>query len=151
MLKKSLFIPIIFTLISCTTTLEQNVDPTYFYGEVDSNFSGHAVVRSTGYIYVGELKNGLKHGFGISYHKDGLVEHGNWKNDKLSGYGTIIVQDVDSYTIGEMRAGKPSGIGVIVLGDDAVKGDFANGNALPDKPVCFKKNAQIDCTNSDLM
>lgn len=43
--------------------------------------------------YIGEVKNGVKHGWGIEKYSNGVVYEGEFKNDKPSGYCKLVVED----------------------------------------------------------
>ena len=43
-----------------------------------------------GSYYIGDYKNGLKHGKGEFYKPNGAVYKGQFENDKINGHGTMI-------------------------------------------------------------
>ena len=99
--------------------------------------------------YVGEFKNGKRHGQGTLYLTLGTVLKGTWKNDQIvegtatfpdgkqytgtwefgyrHGKGEMIYPDGRVYT-GEFKEGKRTGYGTMVLLDGREKtGVFLNG------------------------
>ena len=56
------------------------------------------IVYENGECYIGEWKNGLKHGKGIYYYKRGEIGYEDiWNDDKLSGKGTYLFKKGDKY------------------------------------------------------
>ena len=41
-------------------------------------------------LYIGETKDGKRHGYGLCFWKDGGMWFGNWKDDTRNGYGIYI-------------------------------------------------------------
>jgi len=54
----------------------------------------HEVIYEEGSVYMGELKNGLRNGYGTMRlnSREGAVYKGNWKNDKMNGVGTLYME-----------------------------------------------------------
>jgi len=48
-------------------------------------------------VYLGQWKDGLKHGKGKMIWENGSVYNGFWLNDKACGYGRFIHPDGDVY------------------------------------------------------
>lgn len=48
-------------------------------------------------VYVGQLKNNLKHGRGKLFWPDGSIYEGQWDNDISTGRGRLIHADGDYY------------------------------------------------------
>lgn len=61
-------------------------------------------------VYKGQMKNGLRHGYGVQVWTDGSKYEGEWKNDKTNGYGRLIHSDGDVYE-GEWIDDTACGIG----------------------------------------
>ena len=76
--------------------------------EQDSN---RTITYQNGDKYVGDLKNGLKHGKGIYYYENGNKYEGDWKDDKKEGRGTFYFVNGDKYE-GECKNDKANGKGV---------------------------------------
>ena len=69
------------------------------------------IYRSNGKVeYVGEVKNGQRHGQGTYYFADGRKYEGQWKDDKKHGQGTFYWPDGDKY-IGQWENDKRHGQG----------------------------------------
>jgi V8-like Glu-specific endopeptidase len=52
-------------------------------------------VKNNDEYYIGELKNGLRHGKGKLYYKNGKLKlEGNFVNDKLEGFGKLFMKQV---------------------------------------------------------
>jgi len=70
--------------------------------------------------YVGEYKDGKKHGKGRYTWSDGGIYVGNWKDGKEHGHGTYTSPSGRKY-VGEWREGKPWNIkiygktGIIIM------------------------------------
>ena len=63
--------------------------------------------------YIGEWKNGAKHGKGIYYYKNGDIQYeGDYVNDEYDGYGKYIEENGDYY-IGEFKNGAKNGKGIL--------------------------------------
>ena len=63
-----------------------------------------------GAIYIGQWKNGLRHGRGKQYSKDGSIYEGEWFNDKINGKGRLIYGDGNVY-LGDWLNEKAHGYG----------------------------------------
>lgn len=62
-----------------------------------SSFSSFLTPSSTGEIYQGEWKEGIRHGQGRRHYPDGSIYEGGWERDKKHGparmllpHGTIV-------------------------------------------------------------
>ena len=65
-----------------------------------------------GSVYVGGLKNGVKHGQGTMTWPNGDKYVGEWKNNKFNGHGTMYWGDGRKY-IGEWKNGQRNGKGTM--------------------------------------
>ena len=71
-------------------------------------------------VYVGQYKDGEKHGKGAYTWSDGGINVGNWKDGKEHGQGTYT-SPVGTKYVGEWREGKPWNItiygksGIIIM------------------------------------
>merc|ERR1719460_2221381 len=65
---------------------------------------------ANGNVYVGQMKNGKKHGFGKLTWADGEVYVGEWKDDNRDGKGKLTLADGDVY-VGEYKDDKKHGKG----------------------------------------
>ena len=66
--------------------------------------------------YVGEYKDGKRHGQGTFTHPDGGKYVGEWKDDKPNGQGTFTDYNGKKY-VGEWKEGKPNGQGTTTFLD----------------------------------
>lgn len=59
--------------------------------------------------YQGEFKNDKKHGYGLEYNDQGIVEYlGEFKYDVKDGLGSMKYED-NAFYIGEWRTGEHNG------------------------------------------
>ena len=87
-----------------------------------------------GQKYVGEHKNGKRHGQGTYTYVSGNKYVGEWKYGKRHGQGAFTFANGDKY-IGEYKDGQKNGLGVYTYSDG--KGDlsyYINGKEI--KRVC---------------
>ena len=79
--------------------------------------------------YKGEIKNGIPHGFGIQFYKNGDTYFGEHKNGSPNGKGRAIYNDGAMY-LGEYKKGKFHGKGKFIWKDGFFhEGEFKNGRA----------------------
>ena len=98
---------LIITLVGCTK------DKGVYVGEgKDGKRHGQGTVTySNGKKYVGEFKNGKKHGQGTQTWSSGSKYVGEFKDEKYHGQGTYTWSDGSKY-VGEWKKGKRHGKGV---------------------------------------
>ena len=98
---------LIITLVGCTK------DRGVYVGEgKDGKRHGQGTVTySNGKKYVGEFKNGKKHGQGTQTWSNGKKYVGEFKNGKRNGQGTMTYSDGRKY-VGGVKNGKWDGKGV---------------------------------------
>ena len=66
-------------------------DGSYFFGMIDrGNLKSGKMIYEDGTIYIGEFKNGLRHGQGNYQYKDGSRYEGKWDNNYEHGNGKLI-------------------------------------------------------------
>ena len=83
-------------------------------------------VWSNGKVYIGDFKNGLRDGSGIS-ELNGYKYNGEWKEDLLHGQGKFIFKSGDVYE-GEFKDGKYNGQGKYISKDgDVYEGEWKDG------------------------
>ena len=83
-------------------------------------------IYKSGNYYIGPFKNGLRHGKGKEYYKDGRIKYeGDFANDKFEGKGKYIY-DNGNYYIGEFKNGLSHGRGILYFSNGRIKyeGDF---------------------------
>ena len=78
--------------------------------------------------YVGQVKNGHRHGYGTmkwtTGHNEGTRYFGNWDEDMPSGQGTKIWDGANEYT-GNFEKGQKHGYGIETLSDGTIfKGHY---------------------------
>lgn len=84
-------------------------------------------VWSNGKVYIGDFKNGLRDGSGIS-ELNGYKYNGEWKEDLLHGQGKFIFKSGDVYE-GELKDGKYNGQGKYIWKDgDVYEGEWKDGD-----------------------
>ena len=88
-----------------TYKFDSNFDDEYFSPEYISFAIGKKLP-----FYEGEFNNGLKHGEGIEYFKNGIIYSGKFINGKRNGKGIFIWPDGDRYE-GEFKDGLRDGKG----------------------------------------
>ena len=78
-------------------------------------------------IYVGEMRSGLKHGFGKMYYSYRDMYEGYWKDDKKNGKGIYVWKSGNKF-MGDFENGKIHGQGVRVsVTGEYYKGKFQKG------------------------
>ena len=78
-------------------------------------------------IYVGEMKSGLKHGYGKMYYSFRDMYEGYWKDDKKHGKGLYVWKSGNKY-MGDFENGKIHGQGVRTsITGEYYKGRFQKG------------------------
>ena len=108
------------------------------YYESNCNNGTGTFYYPNGSRYIGEWKNGKRHGKGRIVKYSGIIDkkwsfngseyNGEWKNDKEDGVGTLIGVDFDSKYIGEWKNGKRHGKGrYIFMGVFDYEGEWENG------------------------
>lgn len=78
-----------------------------------SNFNANKNEEQINYNYVGEMRNGVKVGFGIQSWNDGAIYKGCFLNNKANQLGKFIHSDGDVYD-GEFQDDRASGFGIYV-------------------------------------
>ncbi|RLN86964.1 hypothetical protein BBJ28_00012975 [Nothophytophthora sp. Chile5] len=77
--------------------------------------------------YVGEWKDGQRHGYGIDRLDNGELFEGYWSHDRHHGAGELVLADGSRYE-GLFRRGLWHGLGVRTLANgDRISGDFRDG------------------------
>lgn len=67
--------------------------------------------------YEGMWLKGKKHGMGTLYYKEGNLFVGQWKNSEKEGNGTLYLKNGEKYH-GEFKSGKRSGKGILTSPDN---------------------------------
>ena len=136
-------------------------------GLPDGNGTLNTILDGMGYTYVGEFKDGKKHGRGNFSSKDNKYNYdGGWKDDKKNGVGTLFDYG-DKYTGDfrndkycgngtlcgkngeifecEFKDGKPNGLGrVTIVNGDVYTGTFIQGKICGQVSIKFKKGGSYN-------
>ena len=100
-------------------------------------------------IYVGEMKSGLKHGYGKMYYSFRDMYDGYWKDDKKHGKGLYVWKSGNKY-FGEFENGKIHGQGVRTsVTGEYYKGRFQKGKRWGAGFMRFKCGDTYDGTWED--
>lgn len=106
------------------------------------------ITYSSGFKYVGEVKNGLPNGNGKQYDPNGYVSHeGYFLNGKLNGFGKEYNENGQLAYEGEWKDGKANGYGKAYTYSDGTlswmgEGIFGN-NLLTGYGTLFDRNGNI--------
>ena len=117
--------------------------------QLDS-FSGKAIYSTENFVYVGELKAGKRHGYGVSYGKDSSVIAGQWRDDKLQGEAVMGDLAANSVSAGHYEQDFMVGTGALTMGEDVVVGEYKSNSPMPLDPTCYKAGSEIPCKESEL-
>lgn len=91
-------------------------------GDCDNGLG--SFVYSDGDYYVGQWRNGQRHGYGRYYYDNGDVYEGNWINGTRSGSGMYVYTNLDFY-VGEWSGDNRNGRGIyIYTNGDVDRGVF---------------------------
>ena len=98
-------------------------DGWFYDGEVSKNNDPHGkgtlINKTDNSKYIGEFKNGLRHGLGTIFLGDGLKLTGKWKNSQLPESGTYEYPSGQLYE-GNLKDGKFHGKGKLTLPDGSI-------------------------------
>ena len=92
------------------STAEDNLYMNYDYTpdncrerqEIDLIYRRINIIKNDKFKYVGEVRNGMRDGFGICYYVKGEIHMGQWKEDKKESIGKTIFLDGEIHQ-GEMK------------------------------------------------
>ena len=106
--------------------------------ENSTNFT--KVVDEYNNVYIGQIKNGKKNGYGTLKVPNYCTYRGYFNEDKYEGYGTIEYNDGCKY-IGEFKNGKANGYGILYRSDGSeCSGNFCDYQLdKPSKSTNFTK------------
>ena len=110
--------------------------------EGDMLVSGYGKVTfDNGTTYIGDVKDGMRHGRGVLESEIGTYE-GNWYQNVRSGQGMYFWPDGTSYE-GTWRNDKQDGTGLFRFSDGTRQsGRFRNNEWTPDSSVSTSQNSQ---------
>ena len=95
--------------------------------EIKGKKEGNKILYENGEYYIGEEKEGKRHGKGTLYNKYNNIKYeGDWVEDKYEGKGKLIEVADCKYYIGEFKKGKKQGNGIDYYGDEKkyYEGDY---------------------------
>ena len=97
---------------------------------IEDHFKYKCIFRICHYyngdIYIGELLNNKREGFGIYYYHNGNRYEGEWKNDNKDGIGIFYFSNGDRYE-GELKNDKREGMGIYYYFDgERYEGEWKN-------------------------
>ena len=116
---------------NCKIKIYNDNEGDIYIGEIKNNKrEGYGIYYNNGNIYKGEWKDSKKNGYGIFYLSNGDKYEGGWKMGKMDGYGKFYFSNGDKYE-GEWKMGKMDGYGMLY---------FSNG----DKYDGIWKNNQMN-------
>tara|TARA_B100000809_G_C14866029_1_gene433707 strand:+ start:223 stop:603 length:381 start_codon:yes stop_codon:yes gene_type:complete len=94
-----------------------------------------------GQKYIGEHKDGIKHGHGTMYFINGTKYIGEYMNDLKHGQGTFILTNGQQY-VGEWKDGRQSGKGTWTWPDGRkYVGEWKNGKMF--NGTAYRSNGEI--------
>lgn len=107
------------------TEEESAVSDSEFYRERSRKLTS---IKNEKYKYLGEIREGMRDGFGICYYTGGEVYTGQWKKDMREGKGKMMLPNGD-VQIGELKENKFEGFSEIFNYkiDLEVRGSCVNG------------------------
>lgn len=116
----------------------------YFIGIFEGDmlvFGYGKVTYENGTTYIGDVKDGKRHGRGVLESKTGTYE-GNWYQNVRSGQGMYFWADGTSYE-GSWRNDKQDGTGLFRFPDGTrQRGRFRDGEWVPDSPPVRQQNTE---------
>lgn len=84
------------------------------------------IISESGDKYVGKVKNKLKNGKGEIHYSTGSKYYGEWKNDKMEGFGVFVCEEYTYH--GSWINGEKEGSGILIYGDGTIfEGIFKKG------------------------
>ncbi len=92
--------------------------------ESDARLSCLPVLERFGFAYIGDCKDGKRHGTGSMRTNSGIYE-GEWKNDQMSGFGAFIFSNGEKYE-GEFQDGNRHGKGLMRMNSSTYDGEWKN-------------------------
>jgi hypothetical protein len=91
----------------------------------NNRYSGERIDYDDGF-YIGEVSNGVRHGHGKFYHKNGNYCEGTFVRDKFDGFGEFFWKNGNMYK-GQFKNNKLEGKGVVYFANgDMYEGEFAD-------------------------
>ena len=115
---------LIFSIVGCVAKPKG----VYVGEKKDGERHGQGTVTyADGKKYEGQFSKGRKHGEGTQTWSDGRKYVGEWKKSKRDGFGIMTYKDGSKFD-GEWSRNKPlNGKGVFIRGPDRMEGEWKNG------------------------
>jgi len=115
---------LIFSIVGCVAKPKG----VYVGEKKDGERHGQGTVTyADGKKYEGQFSKGRKHGEGTQTWSDGRKYVGEWKKSKRDGFGIMTYKDGSKFD-GEWSRNKPlNGKGVFIRGPDIMEGEWKNG------------------------
>ena len=99
----------------------------FLHVELDAHSVSREITDDDGNVYIGELRDNVKHGVGRMEWADGQVYEGDFKNGLIHGEGTITLPSGEAYT-GTFEREVRHGYGVLTRPNgDVYRGTFVKG------------------------
>eukprot|EP00088_Acartia_fossae_P043016 TRINITY_DN4524_c0_g1_i12.p2 TRINITY_DN4524_c0_g1~~TRINITY_DN4524_c0_g1_i12.p2 ORF type:complete len:141 (-),score=12.95 TRINITY_DN4524_c0_g1_i12:107-472(-) len=116
-----------------------------YLGEVnnDRKYDGLGKwIKGENSLYIGDFKNGRRHGSGVETYSDGNFYRGQFVDGKRHGYGTMVWNSTQYYS-GEYEEGMQNGYGTLVMPDGKICKGYWFNNKLKNCPrndkICRQK------------
>ena len=115
---------LIFSIVGCVAKPKG----VYVGEKKDGERHGQGTVTyADGKKYEGQFSKGRKHGEGTQTWSDGRKYVGEWEKNKRNGLGIMTYKDCSMFD-GEWKRNKPfNGKGVFIKGPDRMEGEWKNG------------------------
>ena len=128
----------------------KNDDLIYEGDFVNDKFEGNGKLIQDNKCYIGQFKEGKKHGKGKLYKNDKLIYEGDFFNDKADGNGKQIYDNGDYY-IGQFKQAKRHGKGKLYTNEDILiyDGDFVDDKLEGEGKVVFEDGRYYIGQNKD--
>lgn len=98
----------------------------FLCGFLITNAYGEIINYTDGSKYVGELRNGKRHGQGVYTDVSGYEYAGEWTDDERNGAGTAFLSDGRRY-VGQWIDDEMNGLGTLTTVDGEYFGEWKNG------------------------
>ena len=105
-------------------------------------------IWTNGNRYIGEFNYNIRSGQGIMLFASGAKYEGEFKNGTMDGQGTYIWPNGDIY-VGEFKYDKPNGLGILTrVNGEKYEGEFVNNNFTKHSTVFKKPNSSSSSSAS---
>lgn len=117
------------TIQDPTKEQTENIESPGYVGEMkDGKKHGRGkLVLRNGDVYIGSWRDGRKSGQGIYIYSNGIKYNGQWKDDIMEGSGSFVFPKTGSY-YGDIKNGQMTGYGLFKYHDGSVyEGGWKDG------------------------